>query len=54
LPYRKDKKVLKLLNVGFFGFLGTTPSVGTGEELSLDSKVFWVFGILGFVNLIGF
>jgi hypothetical protein len=40
--------------VGFFGFLGTTPSAGTGEEQSLDSKVFWVFGILGFVNLIGF
>jgi len=28
--------------VGFFGFLGTTPSAGTGEEQSLDSKVFWV------------
>ncbi|KAJ6383041.1 hypothetical protein OIU77_031463 [Salix suchowensis] len=30
---------------------GTTPSAGTGEELSLDSKMFWVLGILGFVNV---
>jgi len=44
-----SKKVLKLLSVGFFVFsLGTTPSAGTGEGLSLDSEVFWLLGILDF------